>query len=172
MNRAVFLDRDGVINKVVIRQGNVGTPRKFEEFELVQGIGEEVKRIKAAGFYIFVITNQPDVARGLLPATELEKMSSAIRSHLPVDEIWVCPHDDDARCDCRKPKPGMIRWAREKYRIDIGESYLIGDSWKDMEVAKAVGCKGILIDTPYNQGLECFARAADIHQAADLILSA
>lgn len=171
MKRAVFLDRDGVINKVLIRHGLAATPQRFEEFELVEGIGEEVKRVKDAGFFVFVITNQPDVARGILPLEELEKMSAAIEAQLPVDEIWVCPHDDAARCDCRKPKPGMVRRAREKYAIDIGESYLIGDSWKDMELARGVGCKGILIDAPYNQGLDCFARARDIHEAVNLILS-
>ncbi len=172
MRRAVFLDRDGVINKVLIRHGKVGTPRRFEEFEWIEGIGEEVKRIKDAGFYVFVITNQPDVARGILPLEELDKMSAAIRSHLPVDEVWVCPHDDDARCDCRKPKPGMVQRAREKYSINIAESYLIGDGRKDIELARDVGCKGILIDAAYNQGLDCFARARDIHEAVDLILSA
>ncbi|OGD33100.1 MAG: hypothetical protein A2V45_16610 [Candidatus Aminicenantes bacterium RBG_19FT_COMBO_58_17] len=172
MKKAVFLDRDGVINKILIRQGKVVTPRKSEEFELIEGIGEEVRRIKEAGFFIFVITNQPDVARGALPRAELDKMSSAIKSRLPVDEIWICPHDDDARCDCRKPKPGMIRQAQAKYPVDIEGSFLIGDSWKDMKLAGSVGCKGILIDAPYNQGLDCFARARDIHGAVDLILSA
>jgi D-glycero-D-manno-heptose 1,7-bisphosphate phosphatase len=172
MKRAVFLDRDGVINKVLIRRGKVVTPRKFEEFEMVEGIGEEIQRIKDAEFYVFVITNQPDVARGIMPRAELEKMLSAIKSHLPVDEIWVCPHDDDARCDCRKPKPGMIRQALDKYPVEIKGSFLVGDSWKDMELAGSVGCKGILIDAPYNQGLDCFARARDIHEAVDLILSA
>lgn len=171
MKRAVFLDRDGVINKVLIRQGNVVTPRKFEEFELVEGIGEEVQRIKEAGFFVFVITNQPDVARGILPLAELEKISSAIKSHLPVDEIWVCLHDDDARCDCRKPKPGMIRQAQDKYPVDIEGSFLVGDSWKDMELAGSVGCKGILIDAFYNQGLACFKRVKNIHEAVNLILS-
>jgi histidinol-phosphate phosphatase family protein len=112
------------------------------------------------------------VARGILPLEELDKMSAAIRSHLPVDEVWVCPHDDDARCDCRKPKPGMVQRAREKYSINIAESYLIGDGRKDIELARDVGCKGILIDAAYNQGLDCFARARDIHEAVDLILSA
>ncbi len=171
MKRAVFLDRDGVINKVGLRQGSVVTPRSFEEFELVEGIGEEVRRIKRAGFFVFVITNQPDVARGILPLEELQKMSSAIRSHLPVDEVWVCPHDDDAGCDCRKPKPGMVRRAREEYGIDIEESFLIGDSWKDMELASAVGCRGILIDAPYNQGFSCFKRVRNVHEAVNLILS-
>jgi D-glycero-D-manno-heptose 1,7-bisphosphate phosphatase len=172
MKRAVFLDRDGVINKILVRHGRPSTPRRFDEFEWVEGIGEEVRRIKDAGFHVFVITNQPDVARGILPFEELEKMSAAIRSHLPVDEVWVCPHDDDAQCDCRKPKSGMVQRAREKYAIDIAESYMIGDGWKDMELARNVGCAGILINAPYNQGLDCFARARNIHEAVDLILSA
>ena len=160
-----------MINKVLLRDGTAGTPRRFEEFEWAEGIGEEVQRIRDAGFYVFVITNQPDVARGLLPLAELEKMSTAIRARLAVDEIWVCPHDDDARCDCRKPKPGMVRRAREAFDFDIEESYVIGDSWKDLELARGVGCRGILIDAPYNQEVDGFARVRDIHEAVDLILT-
>lgn len=171
MRRAVFLDRDGVINRVPLRNGLPATPRRFEEFEFVAGIDAEVRRIKAAGFLVFVITNQPDVARGLLPVEELERMSAAIRWHLPVDEIWVCPHDDADRCACRKPKPGMVELARDKYAIDVGGSVIIGDSWKDMELAGRVGCRGILLDAPYNQGLDGFERVRDIHEAVELILS-
>jgi len=171
MKRAVFLDRDGVVNKVQIRNGRVVTPRSFSEFELVEGIGLEVRRIKQAGFFVFVITNQPDVARGLLPVGELEKMSAAVRSEVPVDEVWVCPHDDAAGCDCRKPKPGMVRRAREEYGIAIEDSYLIGDNWKDMELARAAGCRGILIDAPYNQEFSCFRRVRNIREAVDLVLS-
>jgi len=171
MTRAVFLDRDGVINKVVIRQGAVSVPRRFEEFEWTPGIIDDVKRIKDAGYLVFVISNQPDVARGTLPLVELEKMSAAIRAHLAVDEIWVCPHDDGDRCSCRKPKPGMIELAQEKYAVDIRGSFLVGDSWKDMELARIAGCKGILIDASYNKGLDCFKRVRDVYEAVDLILS-
>jgi len=171
MNRAVFLDRDGVINKVLIRHGRAVTPRRFEEFVLVDGIAGEVQRIKDAGFMVFVLTNQPDVARGILPLPELERMSAAIRSHLPVDEVWVCPHDEDDRCLCRKPKPGMIERAREKYAVNVTQSFLIGDTLKDMELAKCAGCRGILINAPYNQGLDAFGRVANIREAVDLILS-
>lgn len=171
MRQAVFLDRDGVINRVPLRDGQPVTPRRFEEFEFVEDIAGEVRRIKAAGFLTFVITNQPDVARGLLPPEELERMSAAIRSHLSVDEVWVCPHDDADKCSCRKPKPGMVDLAREKYAIDVGRSFLIGDSWKDMELAARVGCRGILLDAPYNQGLYGFERVRDIRAAVDLILS-
>ena len=171
MKRAVFLDRDGVINKVQIRDGRVVTPRSFSQFELVEGIGPEVRRIRQAGFFVFVITNQPDVARGLLPVEELDRMSAAIRSQVPVDEVWVCPHDDDAGCDCRKPKPGMVLRARAEYGIAIEESYLIGDDWKDMELARAVGCRGLLIDAPYNQGVSSFQRVRNVREAVNLVLS-
>ncbi len=156
MTRAVFLDRDGVINKVVIRHGTVSAPRSFEEFVWTPGIIDEVQRIKDAGYLVFVITNQPDVARGTLPLGELVRMSAAIHACLSVDEVWVCPHDDDDHCGCRKPKPGMIERALEKYAVDIRRSFLIGDSRKDMELARGVGCRGILIDAAYNQGLDCF----------------
>jgi D-glycero-D-manno-heptose 1,7-bisphosphate phosphatase len=172
MNRAVFLDRDGVINRVPTRGGQPVTPRRFAEFEFVEGIADEVGRIKAAGFLVFVITNQPDVARGLLPLAELERMSAAIRSRLPVDAVWVCPHDDGDRCSCRKPKPGMIERAREKYAVDIGASFLIGDSWKDMELASRAGCRGILIDAPYNQRVDCYRRVRNVRDAVDVILAA
>ena len=171
MKRAVFLDRDGVINKVLFRKGKAVSPRKFEEFEFVENIRKEVQRIKDAGFLVIVITNQPEVARRTLPIWELEKMTARLRSFLPIDDIWICPHDDNAQCACRKPKHGMIQQALNRYPIDIKKSFFIGDSWRDMELARNVGCKGILIDTLYNQDLDCFRRVRDIQEAVDFILA-
>lgn len=170
MNKAVFLDRDGVINKVIIKNGKHFSPKNFEEFEFVENIQQAVKRLKDQGYLILVATNQPDIARKKLDPTELEKMTQAIRNNLDVDEIFICLHDDDDQCDCRKPKPGMIFNGAKKFDVDLEKSFFIGDTRKDMQAAKAANCKSILIDAIYNQDVDCFKRVKNIIQAVDFIL--
>ena len=108
MKKAFFLDRDGVINKVIIKDGKAYSPRRFGEFEFMENVAEQIKKIKAAGYYIIVVTNQPDIARGEMDISELNKMTKSIKANLSVDEISICPHDDADNCTCRKPKPGML----------------------------------------------------------------
>ena len=171
MKKAVFLDRDGVINKVIIKDGKAYSPRDFSEFEFIENIAEQIKKIKGAGYYIIVVTNQPDIARGEMDISELNKMTKSIKANLSVDEISICPHDDIDNCNCRKPKPGMLVDAAKRFEIDLTTSFLIGDGWKDMEAAKNAGCMGILIDTLYNKGVDCFRRVQDIREAVNIILN-
>lgn len=128
MNRAVFLDRDGVINKVILRNGKPCSPRSLEEIEFMENISEEIRRIKEAGFIVIVVSNQPDIARGKMDVSELDKMNEMIQASLPVDDILISPHDDADECSCCKPRPGLILYAREKFKIDINKSYLVGDN--------------------------------------------
>ena len=148
MNKAVFLDRDGIINKAIIKDGKAYSPRRFSEFK-----------------------NQPDIARGNMDISELNKMTETIKANLAVDEISICPHDDTDNCTCRKPKPGMLFDAAKKYEINLNKSFLVGDGWKDMEAAKNTGCMGILIDTFYNKGVDCFRRVEDMNGAVNIILN-
>ncbi len=171
MNKAVFLDRDGVINKVIIKDGKAYSPRRFGEFEFMENVAEQIKKIKAAGYYIIVVTNQPDIARGEMDISDLNEMTETIKANLSVDEISICPHDDADNCTCRKPKPGMLVDAAEKYEIDLNASFLIGDGWKDMEAAKNAGCKGILMDAFYNKGVCCFRRVRDMKEAINIIVN-
>jgi len=148
MNRAIFLDRDGVINKARIENGLAYSPRTLEEFELNPGVKESIEHFKKLGFKVIVVTNQPEISRGLLKQEELDKMHAHLKSELKVDDIMVCFHDDHHNCECRKPKPGMLLEAAKKWNIDLTKSYMVGDRWKDVEAGKKAGCQTVLIDNP------------------------
>lgn len=154
MKKAVFLDKDGVINKVIMRNGKPSSPWRLEEFKFLPNIQKYLKIFKKMGFLNIIFTNQPDVRRGFLKIEDLKKMHRLVREKLSVDDIKVCPHDDRDNCSCRKPKPGLILQAAKKWSIDLKESYVIGDSWKDMGAGKTAGCKTILIRRNYNKDLK------------------
>ena len=173
MNRAVFLDRDGVINRAVVREGRPYAPITLEDFEILPRVDEAIQLLHQAGFKLIIITNQPDVASGLQTMESVEEMHQKIRSRFPIDDIRVCFHLDEHRCRCRKPNPGMLTDAAKEWSIDLKNSYMIGDRWKDMEAGKAVACKTILVR--YSEYTEDNARAADavvesLFEAAQLIL--
>jgi len=151
MNKAIFLDRDGVINKIIMREGKPSSPWKLEEFEILPDVKECLKAFKEMGFLNIVFTNQPDVSRGFLRIEDLEKMHKIIIETLPVDEIKVCPHDDKDNCPCRKPKAGLILEAVKEQSIDLEKSYVIGDSWRDIGAGRTAGCKTFLIRREYNK---------------------
>ncbi len=169
MRKAVFLDRDGVINRVIVEEGQVRSPRSFAEFELADGVAGCLQAMRALSYLVIVVTNQPDIARGKMPPADLEKMSEVVRSQLAVDDMLVCPHDDVHNCMCRKPKPGMLLEAKEKHDIDLRSSYMVGDGWKDMEAARNAGCRGILIGADYNEGVACFKRVEGLKEAVRLL---
>lgn len=168
--RAVFFDRDGVLNRVVMRDGEVSSPRSMTEFILAEGAVDAVARLRRAGYFIFVVTNQPDIARGLLDPGELEAMSSVLRSVLGVDEVRVCPHDDRDDCGCRKPRPGMLRDLATQWGLDLASSYIIGDTWRDMEAGRAAGCGTVLLRWPYNEGVGSDVVADSLAAIADHLL--
>jgi len=169
MRRAVFLDRDGVINEVVNRDGRPASPRHLEEFRIVEGAAESTGRFKELGFIVIVVTNQPDIARGLAQAEVIEQMHDRIRRELPVDDVRICPHDDGDRCHCRKPLPGMLTDAARDLDIDLTRSFLIGDGAKDIEAGKKAGCTTILLDASYNEDVRPDYRAADLKDAVDIV---
>lgn len=171
MKRAIFLDRDGVINKVTLKEGKPFSPRRFEKFELFDGIREVLEKSKREGFLNIIITNQPDITRGLIKWETLEKMHKFIKENLPIDDIFVCPHDDIDNCQCRKPRPGMLLEAAKKWDIDLKDSFLIGDQWKDIETGKKAGCITILIDYLYNKEVESDFRVNNLHSAIEIILN-
>ncbi len=168
---AVFLDRDGVINEVVFRQGEPASPRSLEEFVLVPDIQVAVDRLKQANFLVFVVTNQPDISRQKMSAIALEQMSHRIRQQLAVDAIAVCPHDNQHNCDCRKPRPGMLLSLAAEWHVDLRRSVIVGDSWKDMVAGQAAGCYRILLDRPYNQGTSANQVVPDVLSAVEFILN-
>jgi D-glycero-D-manno-heptose 1,7-bisphosphate phosphatase len=148
------------------------SPWLFEEFKLIPGIKKPLEELSNMGFLLFIISNQPDVARGNIKKDVIEKINKIIYYNYPIKEILICPHDDSQQCDCRKPKPGMIISLSKKWEIDIKKSYLIGDSWKDIEAGKKAGCKTILLDKNYNQSVEADYRTDDLESAVEIIKSA
>ena len=151
VRRAVFLDRDGVLNEPVIRDARPYPPAGLEELKLVPDAAGALDRLKAAGFLLIVVTNQPDVARGTQSRPTVEAIHAAIRKVLPIDEFYTCWHDDADACLCRKPKPGLLMEAAAKHRIDLPASFLIGDRWRDIDAGSAAGCRTVLIDRSYRE---------------------
>lgn len=166
----MFLDRDGVLVRPVVRDGVPFAPLHPEEFGLLPGGAEAVAALRAAGFVVVVITNQPEVRRGALSPAQLEEFHRRLREAVPVDDILACCHDDRDACDCRKPKPGMILEAARRHGLDLPRSYLVGDTEKDLGAAQSAGLRFVLLEAPYNGHLEAWRRAPDLVAAARAIL--
>jgi D-glycero-D-manno-heptose 1,7-bisphosphate phosphatase len=151
MRRAVFLDRDGVINRATVRDGKPYPPRSTEQTEILPGTGEALERLKRLGFLLIVVTNQPDVARGTQSRAEVDRIHAALSAQLPLDAFFVCDHDDRDGCVCRKPKPGLLLAAAAQYGVSLEASFLVGDRWRDVDAGHAAGCKAIWIDYGYRE---------------------
>ncbi len=149
MRQSIFLDRDGVLNRAFVRNGLPYTPSSLDEVEIIPGVEEACGKLRANGYLLVVVTNQPDVARGLQSPNTVEKIHAFLRCRLPLDDIRVCYHDDVDSCDCRKPKPGMLLAAARDWGIDLGRSFMIGDRWRDIEAGQRAGCRTIFIKRGY-----------------------
>ena len=150
-DKAVFLDRDGVINRAVVRNRKPYPPNTLQDLEILPDVPEALNLLKESGFLLIVVTNQPDVGRGIQKKETVKEMHLFLKKTLPLDDIFVCWHGQDGECDCRKPLPGMLLQASEKYGIDFGKSFMVGDRWKDIEAGKTAGCKTIFLDYHYNE---------------------
>ncbi len=148
---AVFLDRDGVLNEVVVRDGKPHPPAEPADLRIPPGTAEVLARLKKCDFLLLVVTNQPDVARGTQQRDTVEEMGRRLCTKLPLDGVLTCYHDDADGCDCRKPRPGLITRAVQQYGIDLNRSYLIGDRWRDIDAGANAGCKTIWIDRGYEE---------------------
>jgi len=148
---AVFLDRDGVINRAILRDGRPHPPESLAELKILPGVEEALARLKEAGYGIVVVTNQPDVARGTTPRSLVDSINETLQRALPLDSIRTCFHDSADDCPCRKPKPGMLLAAAEEMDLDLSASYMIGDRWRDMEAGRRAGCRTFFIDYRYNE---------------------
>lgn len=149
MNVAVFLERDGILNRRRTEQGHQVSPRSLDEFRIRKETAPHIRALKEAGYLIIATTNQPGISRGYLSRRELDLMHTFLRRALPLDDILVCPHDEMDRCHCRKPKPGLIQEAAFKWRLELGLSFVISDKWQDAEAARLVGSTSLLIDSPW-----------------------
>ena len=169
----VFLDRDGVLNDAVIRDGKPYPPDSAEEVRIAADASGALQRLKAAGFPLIVVTNQPDVARGKQTAEAVEEIHRAIGRALPVDDFLSCFHDDRDGCACRKPKAGLILEGARQHGVDPAGSFLIGDRWRDIDAGRAAGCRTIWIDRGYRErgpSAPADAKVASLGEAAAWIL--
>lgn len=153
--KAVFLDRDGVINKYV------GFLRNIDAFELLPGAAQAIRKINASGYLCIVVTNQPVIARGEVTVAQLNEIHNKMETLLGqqgayIDGLYYCPHHPDKGykgevaelkidCDCRKPKPGMLLKAAKEFHIDLGKSWMVGDGEKDIKAGQNAGCRTCLI---------------------------
>tara|TARA_B100000686_G_scaffold204229_1_gene211079 strand:- start:35476 stop:35997 length:522 start_codon:yes stop_codon:yes gene_type:complete len=147
LRKAIFLDRDGVLNKPKIVNGRPFAPTKLEDFILYDEVVEIINNFKKHFYKIIVVTNQKDVGKGIISMNVLERMHKILLKSLPIDEIKVCTCIDE--CDCYKPNPGMLLEAKNKWKLNLKECYIIGDSWRDIGAGYNAGCKTILIDRKY-----------------------
>jgi D-glycero-D-manno-heptose 1,7-bisphosphate phosphatase len=166
----VFLDRDGVLNRTLFRNGVSQPPPTLDALEILPGVREALERLRLAGFRLIVVTNQPDVARGKTTREIVEAIHERLRTALPLDEIRVCYHDDADECVCRKPKPGLLT---QGAAVDFVRSVMVGDRWRDIEAGRSAGCATVLVDNGQTEPLphEPDVRVSTLAEAADWILA-
>jgi len=169
--RAVFLDRDGVINRAIVRDGLPFSPTSPNELELFPDAARACELLKAHDFCLVIVTNQPDVAKGTLAKETVEELHRKVCQLLPIDRVEVCYDRDDASAD-RKPNPGMLKRAALALDIDLGGSFMVGDRWRDVDCGHAAGCQTIFIDHGYAEQLRKVPhfQARNILEAANIIV--
>lgn len=172
MRRAIFLDRDGVLNRARVVDGKPYPPENLATMEILPGVSSALKALSNAGFLLIVITNQPDVAKGITSRETVEDINNHLKDCLPIDEFRTCFHDNEDGCDCRKPAPGALLSAAKKHRINLLQSYMIGDRWRDVEAGERAGCKTIFIDYGYQekQPTTMHFKVQNLKEAAFIIL--
>lgn len=169
--RAVFLDRDGVVNPVVLKNGKPYPPSP-KDYTLFPEAKIAISALKEAGFKIFIFTNQPDITKKIISQEELDGIHKMIYKELAIDEIVTCIHIDEDKCSCRKPKPGMILELQKKWKVTLNQSFVVGDRWRDIEAGENAGCNTILIGDGYNEKkISANRQAQNILEASNLILT-
>lgn len=174
MKKAVFLDRDGVVNEAVVRDGKPYPPRDMASVKIPGGAAEALAKLKERGYLLVVATNQPDVKRGKVTREGVEEINEHLRAKLGLDDVFTCYHDHGDDCDCRKPKPGLLLEAARQHGIDLRRSFMIGDRWRDTDAGANAGCKTILIDHGYQEREPAVApnyRARSLPEAVEWILT-
>jgi D-sedoheptulose 7-phosphate isomerase len=171
--RAVFLDRDGVIDRARIQNGKPVPPATLAELEIFPDASAALADLKRHGFLLIVVTNQPDVARGTQQRETVEQINLALASALPIDQVLVCYHSGQSECDCRKPLPGLLLRAAREHQIDLLRSFMVGDRWRDIDAGHNAGCQTVLIDYAYKERSPeraATARVKSLREAADWII--
>ena len=171
LRRAVFLDRDGVLNRTFLREGQMRPPASLAELEILPGVPEALNALRASGYSLIVVTNQPDVARGISSMALVEGIHERLSRTLPLDAILACFHDDRDECDCRKPRPGLLLRAARELDIELALSAMVGDSWRDVEAGKRAGCRTFLVHRgPGTPTAAYDVRVGSLAEAASIII--
>ena len=172
IKRAVFLDRDGVIIRAIVRDGKPYPPADLAALEVLPGVSDAMQLLHEAGWLLIVVTNQPDVARGTTLRADVEAINAHLQQCLPIDDFRTCYHDSGDGCICRKPLPGALLTAADIYGIDLASSYMVGDRWRDTEAGERAGCKTIFLDYGYDekQPETVNHRVQSLTEATDIIL--
>ena len=170
--RAIFLDRDGVLNAALVRQGKPHPPENLAEVRVLPDVTEACDLLRAAGFVLIMVTNQPDVVRRIQSREMVEAINAEICEAVQLDDTRICYHDDVDNCGCRKPKPGLLTDAAHAWNIDLRQSFMVGDRYKDIDAGTRVGCTTILVDHHYDEEFPTHpdARVASLKEAAQWIL--
>ena len=171
--RAVFLDRDGVLNRAEVRHGRPHPPDRPGDVERLPGVEKACGDLAEAGWTLIVVTNQPDVARGTASLADVTAINEVVVAGLPITDVLMCTHDDSDGCRCRKPLPGLLVEAAERWNIDLGQSVMVGDRWRDVDAGSGAGTRTIFIDRGYSEKQPEAPDhvVADLPAAAEIILA-
>ena len=170
----MFLDRDGVLNEPIVRDGRPYPPAGPSDLVICAGAHAALAALREAGFALICVTNQPDVARGTTSLETVAAINARLSNELRLDDVIVCPHDDADACACRKPKPGLVYEASQRHGLDPAASYLVGDRWRDIEAGAAARCRTVLVDRGYAEAapsVQPNARVASVAEAAAWIIA-
>jgi histidinol-phosphate phosphatase family protein len=167
MNRAIFLDRDGTL---IVEKNYL---HKIEDVEFIPGAGKALARLRKKGFLLILVTNQSGVGRGYFTMEDVQRVHRHLLAALQqdgatLDGIYICPHQPEDNCQCRKPKTKLVEDATEKFGIDLSKSFLIGDRELDVQLAQRTGCKAVLVRTGYGEQVVAQKLATPDFVAADL----
>jgi D-glycero-D-manno-heptose 1,7-bisphosphate phosphatase len=171
--KAVFLDRDGVLNEALVRGGKPFSPMTISEVVIPSDVPNALARLRENGFRLIMVTNQPDIARGKQSRESVYAINHYLKDRLCIDVVEVCEHDDADGCDCRKPMPGMLLRAAARDHVILSDSFMVGDRWRDIEAGRRAGCRTILIGDGYAEGLKSLPDLAvvNLSAAVDWILA-
>jgi D-glycero-D-manno-heptose 1,7-bisphosphate phosphatase len=172
-NPAVFLDRDGVINRSVLVNGTPTAPNLLEDIEILSNVRDCITRLSMSNYTVVVITNQPDVARGTVTKNQIDMINGAICDLVGIKHSYICYHDESDNCTCRKQKPGNIFKAASDLNIDLRQSYMVGDRWRDIYAGQQAGCKCFFINYQYPEiaPKKPYVEVKSLKDAVNLILA-
>jgi D-glycero-D-manno-heptose 1,7-bisphosphate phosphatase len=173
MRPAVFLDRDGVINRAFVRNGIPHPPASLDDLEILPNVLQALCSLRLGGYRLVVVTNQPDVARGTSKKALVDSIHTRLTIELNLDAIFTCFHDSADQCICRKPKPGLLLRAAQDLSIDLSSSFMVGDRWRDIEAGRLAGCRTFFIDCGYDEEGPASVdfRVASLNEASRIILA-